>query len=35
VNSRSAGASWWLDGVDLEAVTVDKVHGVLRAGPLR
>ena len=30
----AAGATWWLTAFDPEAVTVDEVRGVLRAGPV-
>ncbi|WP_238010571.1 LLM class flavin-dependent oxidoreductase [Dactylosporangium sp. AC04546] len=30
----AAGATWWLTAFDPASVTVDEVHGVLRAGPL-
>ena len=30
----AAGATWWLTAFDPEAVTVDEVRGVVRAGPI-
>ncbi|HEX7136021.1 MAG TPA: LLM class flavin-dependent oxidoreductase [Iamia sp.] len=30
----AAGATWWLPEIDPEAVTLDRVRGVLRDGPL-